>query len=753
MIEENYMNMESRLKSVRDKLDNPFTFAEKIIYGHLHPEQEIKIFKRGRDYVLLQPDRLAMQDATGQMALLQFMNTGKKEVALPSSIHCDHLITADQGACPDLLKAKNDNEPVYDFLQSVAKKYGIDYWKPGSGIIHQIILENYAFSGQLMLGTDSHTPNCGGLGMMGVGVGGADAVDIMANLPWELKMPKIFGIKLSGELQLGVSPKDVILHIAGLLKAKGGTNAILEYFGGGLQNISATGRATITNMGAEVGATTSLFPYDEEVDEFLVKTGRKKYTALLKQYTLMLQADDEVLNNPGKFYDKVLEINLNNIEPYMNGPFTPDAAYKAEKFSEIPEATEAPAKLSTGLIGSCTNSSYQDLKKVAGILKNAGESGIKIKSELIVNPGSQSISQICEEEGIFDIIREAGGQIMANACGPCIGQWNRNNAPKGKNTIITSFNRNFRKRNDGRPDTYAFLASPEIVTIMALAGKITFNPLKDKLKNSTEEIGLQELFAGIDDEIEMPAIKIDNKIVDNSQDYNTKVNISQQSDRVALLKPFDSWNGKDLTGLKLLIKTKGKCTTDHISQAGKWLAYRGNLDRISDNLLLGADNYYYAKSGFTKNQLSGQYEQVSAVARNYKNNGIESFIVAEENYGEGSSREHAAMEPRYLGVRVVIAKSFARIHETNLKKQGILALTFQNGSDYDKIKENDSLDLINLNEFAPGQALEAILKHDDGDQATLSLEHTYSELQIEWFKKGSAINWISDNTRSRDIER
>ena len=747
MSSEKYNLMQKKLDAVNQKLSKPFTLIEKIIYSHLHENQEVKDFKSNQDYILLEPDRLAMQDATGQMALLQFMNTGREKVALPASVHCDHLITAREGADSDLQKAQEENKPVYDFLRSASQKYGIDYWRPGSGIIHQIILENYAQPGGLMLGTDSHTPNCGGMGMMGVGVGGADAVDIMVDLPWELQMPKIFGVKLTGELNDWTAPKDVILYILDILGAKGATNAVLEYFGPGTETLSATGKATITNMGAETGATTSVFPFDKNIYEFLQLTNREEIAEAAAQHSEVLKADSDVYEAPHQFYDKVIEINLSEVEPYINGPFTPDAAFKVSDFDKVEEKTEAPAELSVGLVGSCTNSSYEDLKKVSQLLEIAKEKGLELESDFLVNPGSEWVREICEEEGVFDIIRDMGGTIFANACGPCIGQWDRNNDnPDMKNTILTSFNRNFKKRNDGNPYTYAFLASPEMVTAQSLAGRIDFNPDKDKLPNKNGDFVVLEYPESPEWEQIKPSPKIDdNSEVIREHKTETEINIDDESDRVEMLDPFEEWKGEDLENLQLLIKTKGKCTTDHISQAGEWLYYRGNLDKISDNLLLGANNAFYESDGYTKNELTDEYEKVPKVARDYKEIGVNSFIVAEDNYGEGSSREHAAMEPRYMGVRAVIAKSFARIHETNLKKQGVLALTFKNNDDYDKFREDDTIDIKGLADFAPGEDLKVIIDHAEGGSEEIKVEHTYSEMQIEWFKEGSAINWINKN--------
>jgi len=744
MLEKKYQKFSNKIDSLHKMLQRSLTYTEKIIYSHLDKKQKLNNFVRGQDYLMLAPDRLAMQDATGQMALLQFMNTGRKKVALPASIHCDHLITANQGAQVDLEDAQNENKAVYDFLKSAAKKYNIDYWKPGSGIIHQIILENYALPALLQTGTDSHTPNSGGLGMLGIGVGGADAVDVMAGLPWELKMPEILGIKLIGELPALSSAKDIILHIAGILKAKGATNAMLEYFGTGAHSLTASEKATVCNMGAEVGATSSIFPFDQNMYTYLNKTGRAQAANIALKYSGLLNADQKIYDKPEEYFNRVIEIDLAEIEPHINGPFTTDKAYSAPDFCYIPKETKAPAKISAGLIGSCTNSSYQDLRKVACILVTAGKHGLELKSELLINPGSAAVRNLCEEEGLLDIMREAGAKIMATACGPCIGMWKRDKQHSQKNTILTSFNRNFRKRNDGNPGTYAFLASPETVTIMALAGRIDFNPLQDFLTNHRGiKLSPARLLKNV--ELNMPQLQNPDQIVDRSFDPETKIKISKKSMRVSRLKSFPAGNAHGLQDLRLLIKTTGKCTTDHISPAGKWLKYRGNLDKISNNLLMGAENYFHDKPGYTKNPITEKYEKVSVVARHFKNRGLSSFIVAEDNYGEGSSREHAAMEPRHLGVRVVIAKSFARIHETNLKKQGVLALTFKNSKDYDIMKEDDRMDIIRLNDFARDKNLQALIKHADGEAEYIELGHTYSPLQIKWFKAGSSINWISKN--------
>jgi len=686
-----------------------------------------------------------MQDATAQMALLQFINSGKSKTAVPTTVHCDHLIRSDSGAEKDLKNALGENREVYDFLQSASGKFGIGFWQPGSGVIHQIILENYAFPGGMIIGTDSHTVNAGGMGMIAIGGGGADAVDVMAGLGWELKIPKIIGVKLTGQLKGWASAKDVILKLAGILTAKGGTNAIIEYFGDGAKSLSCTGKATICNMGAEVGATTSIFPYDEKISNYLIATGRERVAKAADKIQKYLQADEEVYLSPENYYDRVIEINLDNLKPYINGPFTPDKACELSKFADIVKEHDFPENIDVGLIGSCTNSSYEDMSRVASITKQAQEKGLAAKAEYIITPGSERIRQICEKDGILEGLENFGGIVMANSCGACIGQWNRHNTyPERKNSIVTSFNRNFAKRNDGNLNTYAFIASPEIVTALVIAGNLTFNPETDTLKNRNgDEVKLE---APKGDELSKYGSYSDAElsgfIPPANDGKNIQIIVNKDSDRLQLLEPFEPWNGNDFLDLFLLIKVKGKCTTDHISMAGAWLKYRGHLDNISNNLLMGAVNNFSGKTNCVKNRITGKYQPVSQVARDYKKRGISSIIVAGENYGEGSSREHAAMEPRHLSVKVVLVKSFARIHETNLKKQGILAIVFQNKNDYDCIREDDSISVVGLQDFMPGKPLKIIIKHKNGEADTILAEHSYNEQQIGWFKAGSSLNLI-----------
>ena len=743
MIEKVYAELPSRIQSARQKVGRPLTLAEKILYSHLHPDTELQAFERGKNYVDFAPDRVAMQDATAQMALLQFMQAGRPKVAVPSTVHCDHLIQAKDGANADLSTAMTTNKEVYDFLASVSNKYGIGFWKPGAGIIHQVVLENYAFPGGLMIGTDSHTPNAGGLGMIAIGVGGADACDVMAGLPWELKWPKLIGIKLTGKLNGWASAKDIILKVAGILTVKGGTGAIVEYFGDGADSISATGKATICNMGAEIGATCSLFAYDSKMADYLKGTGRADIAELANGIIEHLRPDQEVYDDAAKYYDELIELNLSELEPHINGPFTPDLAWPISKFAEAVRNHEWPEQLEVALIGSCTNSSYEDITRSASIAKQAVEKNLKAKSEFTVTPGSELVRYTIERDGLLDTFDGIGGVVLANACGPCIGQWSRHiDDPNRKNSIITSFNRNFAKRNDGHAGTHAFVASPEIVTAFAIAGDLTFNPLTDKLKNEAgQEVMLDEPtgfelpprgFAVEDAGYQAPAE--DGSSVD--------VKVDAESQRLQLLAPFSAWEGTDLFGLRLLIKAKGKCTTDHISMAGPWLKYRGHLDNISNNLLIGAVNYFNDRTDHVKNQLTGEYGTVPGTQRAYKAASIGTVVVGDENYGEGSSREHAAMEPRHLGVRAIIVKSFARIHETNLKKQGMLALTFDNKEDYEKVQEDDVIDIVGLNSFAPGVQLTMVLNHSDGSTDEVKLNHTYNDQQIEWFKAGGALNII-----------
>ena len=741
VIKKMYGQLGQRIGAAREKLQRPLTLTEKILYSHL--AGEMQSYSRGKDYVDFAPDRVAMQDATAQMALLQFMQAGRNKVAVPTTVHCDHLIVAQAGSSKDLQTALQKNKEVYDFLSSVSNKYGIGFWKPGAGIIHQVVLEQYAFPGALMIGTDSHTVNAGGLGMVAIGVGGADACDVMAGLPWELKFPKLIGVKLTGKLSGWTSAKDVILKVAGLLTVKGGTDAILEYFGPGAQNISATGKGTICNMGAEIGATTSIFGYDESMARYLNATGREEVALAADKVAEHLTGDAEVYENPAKYFDQVIEINLSELEPHVNGPFTPDLAWPISKFSQAAKENNWPEVLEVGLIGSCTNSSYEDITRAASVAKQAVDAGIKAKSEFVITPGSEQIRFTVERDGLLQIFEGIGGVVLANACGPCIGQWARHsNDPNRKNSIMTSFNRNFAKRNDGNPNTHAFVASPEIVTAFALAGKLTFNPLTDFLENEKgEKIKLTEPQG-----IELPPAGFgveDAGYVEPAENGNdVNVIVSPTSDRLQLLAPFSKWEGTDLQGLKLLIKVKGKCTTDHISMAGPWLKYRGHLDNISNNMLTGAINVFNDKADSVKNQLTGEYSAVPAVQRAYKASGIGSIVVGEENYGEGSSREHAAMEPRFLGVRVILVKSFARIHETNLKKQGMLALTFANKVDYDKIQEDDEIDVVGLTSFAPGVPLKLVLHHSDNTTEETTVNHTYNAQQINWFKAGAALNLI-----------
>ncbi|MCR4773012.1 MAG: aconitate hydratase [Prevotella sp.] len=738
-----YASYTERVNNAKNVLGRRLTYAEKVLYAHLYnPEQDIKNYKRGEDYADFKPNRVAMQDATAQMALLQFMIAGKDKVAVPATVHCDHLIRADIGAEKDLPEAKKANKEVYDFLKSVSQKYHIGFWGPGAGIIHQVVLENYAFPGGMMVGTDSHTPNAGGLGMVAVGVGGADAVDVLTNQPWELKMPKLIGVHLTGKLNGWATPKDVILKILGMLTVKGGTNSVLEYYGEGVKSISATGRATICNMGAELGATCSIFPYDKQTEEYLRKTGRNEVADMANKCAAELKADKDIEKNPIEYYDSVLEINLSDIEPHLNGPFTPDAATPISEMTEKGAKEDYPMTVEVGLVGSCTNSSYQDLCRAASIAKQAAEKGITPKGQIIINPGSEQIRYTAERDGIISDLKKIGAIIMTNACGPCIGQWHRHTDDNNrKNAIVTSFNRNFRKRADGNPNTYAFIGSPEMTVALAIAGKLDFNPAKDYLVNNKgEKVKLDEpkgnIFPPKDFAVE------DNGFImpDDANSKDVEVVINANSDRLQRLQPFAPWDGEDLTDMPLLIKTQGKCTTDHISMAGPWLKYRGHLENISNNLLMNAVNAFNEKTNCVKNQLSGEYAEVSTAAKAYKEKGISSIIVAEDNYGEGSSREHAAMEPRFLNVKVVLAKSFARIHETNLKKQGILALTFKNKGDYDKVKEDDRISVIGLKAIAPHSTLTVVLKHTDGSKEEITACHTYNNTQIKWFKAGSALN-------------
>jgi aconitate hydratase len=743
MIRRVYAQFGEKVDQTRKLLNRPLTLTEKILYAHLSGQLPNQPFGRGKSYVDFAPDRVAMQDATAQMALLQFMQAGRDRVAVPSTVHCDHLIQARDGASVDLKNALDSSKEVFDFLASVSNKYGIGFWKPGAGIIHQVVLENYAFPGGMMIGTDSHTVNAGGLGMIAIGVGGADAVDVMAGMPWELKFPKLIGIKLTGKLSGWTSAKDVILKVAGILTVKGGTGAVVEYFGEGARNLSATGKGTICNMGAEIGATTSTFGYDETMSEYLIGTDREEIARLADGIKNHLTGDEEVYANPEKYFDQVIEINLSELEPHINGPFTPDRATPLSKFAEEVKKNNWPAKLEVGLIGSCTNSSYEDISRAASVARQAVDKNLKAKAEFTITPGSEQVRYTVERDGFLNDFDKIGGVVLANACGPCIGQWARHtNDPARRNSIITSFNRNFAKRNDGNPNTFAFVASPEIVTAFAIAGDLTFNPMTDTLVNESgqavkldEPSGLQmppKGFAVKDAGYQAPA-------ADGSA---IEVLVDKASERLQLLEPFAPWDGKNITGLRLLIKAKGKCTTDHISMAGPWLRFRGHLDNISNNMLTGAVNFFNDATDKVKNQLTGEYDAVPTVQRAYKAAGIASVVVGDHNYGEGSSREHAAMEPRHLGVKVVLVKSFARIHETNLKKQGMLALTFSDEADYDKIQEDDTFNLVDLESFAPEKPVVVELVHADGSKEQIKTIHTYNQQQIEWFKAGSALNLI-----------
>jgi len=743
MIKATYARLPERIAKARAVLGRSMTLAEKILYSHLYDGGASEVYTRGGSYVDFAPDRVAMQDATAQMALLQFMMAGKPKVAVPSTVHCDHLIQAKIGADADLKTAKDTNSEVYDFLAAVSNKYGIGFWKPGAGIIHQVVLENYAFPGGMMIGTDSHTVNAGGLGMIAIGVGGADAVDVMAGMPWELQMPKLIGVKLTGEMSGWTASKDVILKVAGILTAKGGTGAILEYFGEGAKSLSCTGKGTICNMGAEIGATTSLFGYDASMARYLNATGREEVSKLADAVQEHLTGDDEVYANPEQYFDQVIEINLSELEPHINGPFTPDLAWKLSQLKQAVLDNDYPPVLEVGLIGSCTNSSYEDLDRAASLAKQAIEKKLKVKSEFTVTPGSEMIRFTVERDGQLGLFEQIGGLVLANACGPCIGQWARHtDDPNRKNSIMTSFNRNFKKRNDGNPNTHSFVASPEIVTAFAIAGTLLFNPMTDTLINEDgEEVKLDpptgkefpEKGFDVEDMGYIAPIEDGSGIV---------VTVNPESQRIQLLTPFSEWNGEDYKGFPVLIKAHGKCTTDHISMAGPWLRYRGHLQNISDNLYLGAVNAFNGKSNWIKNQLTGEYGEAPKVAKQYKAANVNTVVFADWNYGEGSSREHAAMEPRYVGVLAVIVRSFARIAETNLKKQGVLALSFANPEDYNKVQEDDRVDILGLADFAPGKQLTVVLNHSDGSSDSIQVNHSFSENQIEWFKAGSALNLI-----------
>ena len=744
MIKKVYENMAERVDKARELVGRPLTLSEKILYSHLWEGNPTKKFQRGADYVDFAPDRVACQDATAQMALLQFMHAGKAKVAVPTTVHCDHLIQAKVDARTDLKRAKEQSNEVFDFLSSISNKYGIGFWKPGAGIIHQVVLENYAFPGGMMIGTDSHTVNAGGLGMLAIGVGGADAVDVMSGMAWELKFPKLIGVKLTGKLSGWTAPKDVILKVAGILTVKGGTGAVIEYFGEGAKAMSCTGKGTICNMGAEVGATTSTFGYDESMDRYLRATNRADVADAANTVASYLTGDDEVYANPNEYFDQVIEINLSELEPHLNGPFTPDLATPISKMREEALKNDWPLQIQVGLIGSCTNSSYEDISRSASLAKQVADKNLKTKSQFTITPGSEVVRYTIERDGFIDTFNKIGATVFANACGPCIGMWDREGAEKEeRNTIVHSFNRNFSKRADGNPNTLAFVGSPELVTALAIAGDLGFNPLTDKLINEDgEEVMLDEPtgnelppkgFDAEDPGYQAPA-------ADGS---GVVIAVSDSSERLQLLAPFEPWNGENITGAKLLIKAFGKCTTDHISMAGPWLRFRGHLDNISNNMLIGAVNAFNMKTNTVKNQLKGDYEAVPATARDYKAAGIPSIVVGDHNYGEGSSREHAAMEPRFLGVKAVLVKSFARIHETNLKKQGMLALTFANEADYDKIQEDDVINFLDLKEFAPGKQLTLEFVHADGTKDIIMTNHSYNEGQIGWFVAGSALNLIA----------
>lgn len=743
MIRRVYAQLDQKVEKTRNLLGRPLTLTEKILYAHLSGNISASAFERGKSYVDFNPDRVAMQDATAQMALLQFMQAGKATAAVPSTVHADHLIQAKTGASDDLQIAKDSNKEVYDFLSSVCNKYGIGFWKPGAGIIHQVVLENYAFPGGMMIGTDSHTVNAGGLGMIAIGVGGADAVDVMAGMAWELKFPKLIGIKLTGKLNGWTSPKDIILKVAGILTVKGGTGAVVEYFGEGATSISCTGKGTICNMGAEIGATTSTFGYDESMERYLRSTNRSDVADAANAVKQHLTADPEVYTNPEKYFDQVIEIDLNQLEPHLNGPFTPDLATPISKVAEEARKNGWPLKVDVGLIGSCTNSSYEDIARAASIAKQAVDKKLTVKGEFSITPGSELVRYTIERDGFINTFDQIGGKVFANACGPCIGMWARMGAEKQeKNTIVHSFNRNFAKRADGNPNTYAFVASPEVVTALTIAGTLDFNPLTDTLINADGQA--VKLDAPSGDELPTKGFEVkDNGFQAPAADgASIQVAVSPTSDRLQLLDPFHIWNGQNITGARLLIKAQGKCTTDHISMAGPWLKYRGHLDNISNNMLIGAVNAFNGETNKVKNQLTGQLGEVPAVQRAYKAAGIPTIVVGDHNYGEGSSREHAAMEPRHLGVKAVLVKSFARIHETNLKKQGMLALTFANEADYDKVMEDDTINFTNLAGFAPGKQLSLELVHANGNKDVIAVNHTYNQQQIEWFKAGSALNLI-----------
>lgn len=749
MIKAVYKNLPAKIAQARKVVGKPLTLSEKILYSHLHKDQPMENFGRGKSYVNFSPDRVAMQDATAQMALLQFMSAGMPKVQVPSTVHCDHLILAKDGAKKDLADSISASGEVFNFLESVSNKYGIGFWKPGAGIIHQVVIENYGFPGGMMIGTDSHTVNAGGIGMIAIGVGGADAVDVMAGMPWELKWPKLIGIKLTGKLSGWTSSKDVILKVAGILTVKGGTGAIVEYFGPGADSLSCTGKGTICNMGAEIGATTSTFGYDEKMAQYLRGTGRKEVADLADKVKEHLQGDPEVYANPEKYFDQVIEIDLSTLEPHVNGPFTPDRAIPISQFAEEVKKNNWPQRLEVGLIGSCTNSSYEDISRSASLAKQAVDKKLKAKAEFTITPGSEQVRYTVERDGFLGVFDKMGGVVLANACGPCIGQWSRHtNDPNRANSIITSFNRNFAKRNDGNPNTHAFVASPEITTAFAIAGDLTFNPLKDTLINEDGQAVKLDEPKGVELPPKGFAVKDAGYLAPAKDGSKVVVKIKPDSNRLQALAPFAPWDGKNLIGMKLLIKAKGKCTTDHISMAGPWLRFRGHLDNIANNTLTGALNYFNDKTDSVKNQLTGEYGPVPATQRAYKAAGIPTIVVGDHNYGEGSSREHAAMQPRHLGIRVILVKSFARIHETNLKKQGMLGLTFANEGDYDRFQEDDTIDIIDLTSFAPEKQLTLVLHHKNGTSDTIKVNHTYNAGQIEWFKAGSALNLMAKELAS-----
>ncbi len=746
MIRSFYAGLPQKVDAAKASLGKPLTLSEKILYAHLHGESPMKAYKRGADYVFFQPDRVAMQDATAQMALLQFMMCGRKTAAVPSTVHCDHLIQAKVGAEQDLRSALDQSSEVFDFLQSVSNKYGIGFWKPGAGIIHQIVLENYAFPGGMIIGTDSHTVNAGGLGMISIGVGGADAVDVMAGMAWELKMPKLIGVRLTGRLNGWTSAKDVILKVAGILTVKGGTGAIVEYFGPGAEALSCTGKGTICNMGAEIGATTSTFGYDESMSRYLRATGREEVADMADRIAPYLMGDPACYANPEQYFDQVIEINLSELEPHINGPFTPDLAWPISRFAEAVREHNYPPQLEVGLIGSCTNSSYEDLDRAASLARQAVAKKLKVRAEFTITPGSEQIRYTVQRDGQLQAFEDIGGLVLANACGPCIGQWARHtDDPTRKNSIITSFNRNFSKRNDGNPNTHAFVASPEIVTALAIAGDLTFNPLTDTLVNEEGEAVMLDPPSGA----ELPergfSVEDPGYLAPAEDSTSVQVAVSPTSDRLQLLTPFTPITAEQVSGMRLLIKAKGKCTTDHISMAGPWLKYRGHLQNISENCLIGAVNYFNDETNKVLNIEKGEYLPVPESARYYQGKGISTIVFGEENYGEGSSREHAAMEPRYLGVKAVVVKSFARIHETNLKKQGMLALTFVEPADYEKIRQDDRIDIIGFDAMAPGLPLTIALHHADGTSEAFKVNHTYNEQQIDWLRAGSALNKIRES--------